>query len=347
MRAAELDAKLNSVQIIDTRPADQFAGGRIPGAIYLDLWALSLNDTDPAPARAFFWSISHYLTAHGIDPRRPVVLYEADEVGPRAARAFWFLEYFGHSDVRVLDGGFKAWTAAGLRVETGPGRPLDQGSWPDDHSTPRREDIVAGWRDVFACAGAPAQRHDCAILDTRSEGEYHGTTVRAKRGGAIPHAIHIEWKDNLRPDGMFKGADELRRAMVGDVVTYVVNRNINFTNVCFVGCKFCAFSRGPREDDAYFLTLEDVARRTREARQRGATEVCIQGGLPRELPPFYYRDILRAVKSAVPDMHTHAFSPMPQSTIAGVVLWMRGTVAGTIVAGMAALTIAAAVAAWI
>ncbi|MGZ4812923.1 MAG: radical SAM protein, partial [Terriglobales bacterium] len=105
-------------------------------------------------------------------------------------------------------------------------------------------------------------------------------------------------------------ADELRRAIAGDVVTYVVNRNINFTNVCFVGCKFCAFSRGPREDDAYFLTLEDVGRRTREARDRGATEVCIQGGLPRDLSPFYYRDILRAVKAAVPDMHTHAFSPM-------------------------------------
>jgi 7,8-didemethyl-8-hydroxy-5-deazariboflavin synthase CofH subunit len=108
-------------------------------------------------------------------------------------------------------------------------------------------------------------------------------------------------------------ADELRRSIVGDVVTYVVNRNINFTNVCFVGCKFCAFSRGAREEDSYFLTLEDVARRTREARQRGATEVCIQGGLPRGLPPFYYRDILRAVKSAVPDMHTHAFSPMEVS----------------------------------
>lgn len=105
-------------------------------------------------------------------------------------------------------------------------------------------------------------------------------------------------------------ADELRRALVGDVVTYVVNRNINFTNVCFVGCKFCAFSRGPREDESYFLNLEDVGRRTREARARGATEVCIQGGLPRGLPPFYYRDILRAVKTAVPDMHTHAFSPM-------------------------------------
>jgi 7,8-didemethyl-8-hydroxy-5-deazariboflavin synthase CofH subunit len=112
---------------------------------------------------------------------------------------------------------------------------------------------------------------------------------------------------------LIAAADELRRAMVGDVVTYVVNRNINFTNVCVVGCKFCAFSRGPREDDAYFLTLEDVARRTREARQRGATEVCIQGGLPRGLPPFYYRDILRAVKNAVPDMHTHAFSPMEVS----------------------------------
>jgi len=110
--------------------------------------------------------------------------------------------------------------------------------------------------------------------------------------------------------GVLCAANRLRQRLVGDVVTYVVNRNINFTNVCFVGCKFCAFSRGPREADAYFLSLEEVARRTREARERGATEVCIQGGLPHGLPKFYYRDILRAVKAAVPDMHTHAFSPM-------------------------------------
>jgi thiosulfate/3-mercaptopyruvate sulfurtransferase len=211
MSAPDLHDKLNSMQIIDTRPADQFAGGRIPGAIYLDLWALSVNDTDPAPMRAFFWSVSHYLTAHGINPHRPVVVYEADEVGPRAARVWWFLEYFGHPDARVLDGGFKAWSAAGLPVETGAGRPLDKGSWPDDESTPRHEEIAAGWRDVFAAAGAPAPRHDVAILDTRSEEEYHGTIVRAKRGGSIPGAIHIEWKDNLRPDGTFKPADELRR----------------------------------------------------------------------------------------------------------------------------------------
>ena len=105
-------------------------------------------------------------------------------------------------------------------------------------------------------------------------------------------------------------ADALRRDLVGNIVTYVFNRNINFTNICFVGCKFCAFSRGPREADTYFHSAEDVARKAREAWELGATEVCIQGGLPRDLPPFYYRDILRAVKSTVPQMHIHAFSPM-------------------------------------
>ena len=110
--------------------------------------------------------------------------------------------------------------------------------------------------------------------------------------------------------GLLVAANTLRRELAGNIVTYVVNRNINFTNICFVGCKFCAFSRGPREHDTYFLTLEEVGQRTMEAWQLGATEVCIQGGLPRNLPRFYYRDILRAVKQAVPQMHIHAFSPM-------------------------------------
>jgi 7,8-didemethyl-8-hydroxy-5-deazariboflavin synthase CofH subunit len=110
--------------------------------------------------------------------------------------------------------------------------------------------------------------------------------------------------------GLVAAADLLRQRTVGAVVTYVVNRNINFTNICFVGCKFCAFSRGPRETDAYFLSFEEIANRTREAYDRGATEVCIQGGLPRGLAPFYYRDVLRTVKQAVPEMHCHAFSPM-------------------------------------
>jgi 7,8-didemethyl-8-hydroxy-5-deazariboflavin synthase CofH subunit len=110
--------------------------------------------------------------------------------------------------------------------------------------------------------------------------------------------------------GLLVAANLLRAELVGNIVTYVVNRNINFTNICFVGCKFCAFSRGPREADSYFHNLDDMARKAAEAWELGATEVCIQGGLPRDLPKFYYRDILRAVKTAVPQMHIHAFSPM-------------------------------------
>ena len=110
--------------------------------------------------------------------------------------------------------------------------------------------------------------------------------------------------------GLLVAANDLRAELVGNIVTYVVNRNVNFTNICFVGCKFCAFSRGPREHDTYFLSLDQVAEKAVEAWKLGAREVCIQGGLPHDLPPFYYRDILRAVKCAVPGMHCHAFSPM-------------------------------------
>ena len=118
---------------------------------------------------------------------------------------------------------------------------------------------------------------------------------------------HAEGTDLV---ALLVAGDTLRRELVGNIVTYVVNRNMNFTNICFVGCKFCAFSRGPRETDSYFHSLEDMARKAKEAWDLGATEVCIQGGLPRNLPPFYYRDILRAIKSVTPDMHIHAFSPM-------------------------------------
>jgi 7,8-didemethyl-8-hydroxy-5-deazariboflavin synthase CofH subunit len=131
-------------------------------------------------------------------------------------------------------------------------------------------------------------------------------------GGTLSHEqslllAHAEGDDLL---GLLVAADALRRELVGNIVTYVVNRNINFTNICFVGCKFCAFSRGPRESDTYFLSPEQVAHKANEAWEIGATEVCIQGGLPHGLPPFYYRDILRAVKGARPRMHIHAFSPM-------------------------------------
>jgi len=111
-------------------------------------------------------------------------------------------------------------------------------------------------------------------------------------------------------DAFVAAADEIRRRRVGDIITYVVNRNINFTNVCIIGCKFCAFSTGPNAADAYDLSFEEIARRAAEAWERGATEVCVQGGLPRELEGSHYRDILRAIKRATPGIHIHAFSPM-------------------------------------
>src|SRR2546428_2137520 len=104
-------------------------------------------------------------------------------------------------------------------------------------------------------------------------------------------------------------ADEMRRRQVGDVVTYVVNRNINFTNVCIKHCGFCAFSRDHREEEGYLLPVDEVVRRAREAWELGATEVCIQAGLPPELDGHYYLDLTRPDKRALPGIHMHAFSP--------------------------------------
>ena len=104
-------------------------------------------------------------------------------------------------------------------------------------------------------------------------------------------------------------ADEMRRREAGDIVTYVVNRNINFTNVCIKHCTFCAFSRDHREEEGYFLPMDEVVRRAIEAWEMGATEVCIQAGLPPKLDGAYYIDLCRAIKAAVPEMHLHAFSP--------------------------------------
>jgi FO synthase subunit 2 len=104
-------------------------------------------------------------------------------------------------------------------------------------------------------------------------------------------------------------ADEMRHREAGDVVTFVVNRNVNFTNVCIKHCGFCAFSRDHREEEGYLLPVEEVVRRAREAADLGATEVCIQAGLPPKLDGRFYIDLTRAIKAALPDLHIHAFSP--------------------------------------
>jgi 7,8-didemethyl-8-hydroxy-5-deazariboflavin synthase CofH subunit len=104
-------------------------------------------------------------------------------------------------------------------------------------------------------------------------------------------------------------ADELRRRRVGDRVGYVINRNVNFTNVCVKRCGFCAFSRGHRAEQGYFLPTEEILRRVREAWDLGATEVCIQAGLPPRIDASFYIDLCRAIKNEIPKIHVHAFSP--------------------------------------
>ena len=113
--------------------------------------------------------------------------------------------------------------------------------------------------------------------------------------------------ENLR--ATLDAADRLRRQTVGDRVSYVVNRNINFTNVCVKRCGFCAFSRGHRAEEGYFLPVEEVVRRAKEAWDLGATEVCVQAGLPPRMAGSFYIDLCRAIKEAVPGIHVHGFSP--------------------------------------
>ena len=186
--------------LLDLRPAESYASGHLPGAVHLDLFGISLIDTDPAPLRAFLWILEHLLASRGVDASRHIVVYD-EKSGMRAARAFWALEYFGHEHTRLLDGGFGAWQAGGHSISTEPVAPAST-SWTGVPA----DDRIATYRDVLNRLDA----RDVVILDTRSDGEYLGTTVRAARGGCIPGAVHVEWTTNLRPDGSFKSADELR-----------------------------------------------------------------------------------------------------------------------------------------
>ena len=195
--------------LIDLRPAEMFARGHLPGAVHLDLFGVSLIDTSPAPLDAFLWMIGHLLVARGVSADRTVVVYD-DQSGIRAARAFWFLEFFGHPDPRLLDGGVSAWMRQGLTTTTETVSPR-KGRWVVGRVAER----LATWSDVATRLG----RDDVVMLDTRSDGEYYGSHVRAKRGGAVPGAVHIEWTHNLDDDGAFKAAADLRDLYTDEGVT--------------------------------------------------------------------------------------------------------------------------------
>src|SRR6267378_2404124 len=154
-------------------------------------------------------------------------------------------------------------------------------------------------------AGSPGAALDRASRDVRRilDGALAGGEVSVTDGHLLARAAG---RDLL---ALGVTADELRQRQAGDIVTYVVNRNINFTNVCIKHCTFCAFSRDHREEEGYLLPLAEVVRRAEEAASLGATEVCIQAGLPPKLDGRYYIDLTRAITAAVPALHIHAFSP--------------------------------------
>ncbi|MBA2956035.1 bifunctional FO biosynthesis protein CofGH [Nocardioides sp. MAH-18] len=167
-------------------------------------------------------------------------------------------------------------------------------------------DVYGDWdevRDAAASTGAPVVLHAegrdalvAAETDPGNLSDEHALTLMTAEGDLLREVCRL--------------ADDLRRDTVGDDVTYVVNRNINFTNVCYVGCRFCAFAQRRTDADAYSLSLDQVADRAEEAWALGATEVCMQGGIDPELPATAYFDLVSAVRQRVPDMHVHAFSPM-------------------------------------
>jgi FO synthase len=150
------------------------------------------------------------------------------------------------------------------------------------------------------------------IARSRIRREVAAALARAQAGTVLDDAEALLLFDatGVELDALAAAADEVRAERVGETVTYVVNRNLNFTNVCYTGCRFCAFAQRRDDPDAYTLSLTQIADRVAEAWEVGATEVCMQGGIHPDLPGDYYFDVLDAVKGRVPDIHVHAFSPM-------------------------------------
>jgi FO synthase len=136
------------------------------------------------------------------------------------------------------------------------------------------------------------------------------TAAERRRGITDAQALALFRAEGPALEALCRVADDLRAEAVGPEITYVRNRNINFTNVCYVGCRFCAFAQREVDAEAYTLSLTDVADRAEEAWLAGATEICVQGGIHPDLPGTFYADLVRTVKARVPGMHVHAFSPM-------------------------------------
>ena len=163
-----------------------------------------------------------------------------------------------------------------------------------------REQVAARTK-VLATAPAPLDRD---VLGALRSAERDPAGISDKEALALIHA------DGAELEALCALADQVRKDVVGETVTYIVNRNINFTNICYTGCRFCAFAQRPTDADAFTLSLDEVGQRAEDAWAAGATEVCMQGGIDPKLPGDAYFNLAAEVKKRVPDMHVHAFSPM-------------------------------------
>jgi FO synthase len=188
---------------------------------------------------------------------------------------------------------------------------LNAGIDIDGRNNATRTDLDSAFGDwdsirakVYELAARAPERIDTDVLSALRSAE------RDPAGCSDAEYLALATADGPAIDAVGALADSLRRDTVGDDVTFVVNRNINFTNICYTGCRFCAFAQRKGDADAYSLSTAEVADRAWEAHVDGATEVCMQGGIDPELPVTGYADLVRAVKARVPSMHVHAFSPM-------------------------------------
>lgn len=206
----ELAERQRDVTLIDLRPAEDFAVGHIAGSTHVDIYGVSLNDSSEAPLNSFLAIFRVLFGSRGVRADRPVVIYD-HESGERAARAVWLLAVLGHPDVRILDGGTHAWTAAGnklVRLTEAP-PPVDPTKAPPTPPPFRGEmnlDLLATRFDVERAIDDP----NSVIVDVRRESEYRGTEKRARRVGTIPGAVHIFWRDHLDANGAYRKPDEIR-----------------------------------------------------------------------------------------------------------------------------------------
>ena len=210
INARELGGQLGAATVIDLRPAEDFALGHIEGSKHLDIYGVSLNDSSDATLNTFLSIIRALFGSRGVSLEKPVVIYD-HETGERAARAVWLLAVLGHPDVRILDGGTQAWTASGERLVrlTRAPAPADPAKAPPTsapYKGSQNLELLATRFDIHRAI----EDEQTVLVDVRRESEYRGTERRARRGGTIPGAVHIFWRDHLDDQGAFRPAQEIR-----------------------------------------------------------------------------------------------------------------------------------------